>query len=320
MQTSGDYYNLLFSASVENRCVTNETSLYFDHYPFLQLPKWEENDHEGEFRYRHIVNHDYHDYGAVIDSGNDFVRTRGGILSPFPLKLHAILDAIEQDGYDKVISWQPHGRCFIIHKPKDFVEYVMPKYFNHTKISSFQRQLNLYGFQRLTRGPDKGGYYNELFLRGKVFLARRIKRMRIKGTGVRARSNPNAEPNFLNMPPMISRSQDSVKPLPPQPCLTTSQFKGFKEMGDVSKGVQVDALAKFISQELRSDSAEFGGKQFFPLHDHEIVKHLPNLENVASATLTPNENQGFAYNFESHIFNDINSDEEFAQLMEYLIQ
>ena len=88
-------------------------------------------------------------------------------------------------------------------------------------------------------------------------------------------------------------------------------------MGNESKDFQVDALANLITQELKSDSAEFGGNQFFPFYDHDVV-NLPNLENIPSTTLTPN--RGFEYDFESHIFNDINSDEEFAQLMEYLIQ
>ena len=119
---------------------------------------------------------------------------------PFPVKLHEILDHIEEDGLADVISWQPHGRCFVVHKPEEFVEEVMPLYFKQKKFASFQRQLNLYGFQRLTRGADKGGYYHELFLRGKEALAHKIHRMRIKGTGVRPRSDPENEPDFYSMP------------------------------------------------------------------------------------------------------------------------
>lgn len=59
--------------------------------------------------------------------------------------------------------------------------------------------MNLYGFQRLTRGQDRGGYYHELFLRNKVFLAHNIQRCKVKGTKVRARSNPEQEPDFWSM-------------------------------------------------------------------------------------------------------------------------
>uniref|UniRef100_A0A7R9WI83 HSF-type DNA-binding domain-containing protein n=1 Tax=Pseudictyota dubia TaxID=2749911 RepID=A0A7R9WI83_9STRA len=127
-------------------------------------------------------------------------RTRGGVSSPFPLKLHRVLDAGLDDD---VICWMPHGRCFVVKNNKAFVDTVMPKYFKQTKITSFQRQLNLYGFTRLTSsGPDKGGYYHELFLRGRPGLTQRMKRMKVKGTGRKGASNPEEEPDFYRMEPV----------------------------------------------------------------------------------------------------------------------
>ena len=117
-----------------------------------------------------------------------------------------MLEEIERDGLGHIISWQSHGRCFVIRKPKEFVSHIMPTYFNQSKLPSFQRQLNLYGFQRLTKGPDKGAYYNELFLRGKFFLCHQIQRVRVKGTLVRARSSPETEPDFRKMPPVVTSS------------------------------------------------------------------------------------------------------------------
>ena len=73
------------------------------------------------------------------------------------------------------------------------------RYFSQTKLTSFQRQLNLYGFQRLTRGPDSSGYYHECFLRGKPFLTANMIRTRIKGTKVKGASNPEQEPDFYAM-------------------------------------------------------------------------------------------------------------------------
>ena len=125
---------------------------------------------------------------------------RGGVTTPFPLKLHNLL---ESDQWSDIISWQPHGRCFVLHKPKDFLDEVMPHHFRQTKLTSFQRQLNLYGFCRLTSGRDKGGYYHELFLRGKPLLCQRMVRMRIKGTRIKAASSPETEPNFYAMPPAL---------------------------------------------------------------------------------------------------------------------
>jgi hypothetical protein len=73
------------------------------------------------------------------------------------------------------------------------------RYFDQSKLTSFQRQLNLYGFVRLTRGVDATAYYHECFLRGKEFLAKRMLRTRIKGTRIKGASSPEQEPDFYTM-------------------------------------------------------------------------------------------------------------------------
>ncbi|GFH55155.1 hypothetical protein CTEN210_11631 [Chaetoceros tenuissimus] len=83
----------------------------------------------------------------------------------FPQKLHKILD---DNLFEEIISWQPHGRSFKVHQQGDFMKKVYPIYFKKTvKYPSFQRQLSYYGFRRQELpGPDKGGYYHPHFLRG----------------------------------------------------------------------------------------------------------------------------------------------------------
>lgn len=93
---------------------------------------------------RHFVVHNYHDHANDFDeheAEDEAHRRRGGVSIAFPLKLHAVLDQVEADGLGHVISWQAHGRCFVVHKPKEFVDHVMPKYFRQTKLTSFQRQV-----------------------------------------------------------------------------------------------------------------------------------------------------------------------------------
>jgi len=202
----------------------------------------QQKQNEAYHRVHHVAVHDYHDHSTAKDEGSPEPIARGGVTTPFPIKLHEMLDKIERDGYGDVVSWQPHGRCFVVHKPKEFVNHVMPTYFKQSKFPSFQRQLNLYGFQRLTKGPDKGGYYHELFLRSKLFLAYRIQRMRVKGTGVRARSNPEMEPNFSKMAEVLptSNAENDVSPLEtpsssllvPEEVLSSVNNKPESELGD----------------------------------------------------------------------------------------
>ncbi|CAB9526848.1 stress transcription factor A [Seminavis robusta] len=149
-------------------------------------------------------NYDDHYFDPIIDPIEEETERdessrrgpRGGVVEPFPERLYKMLRDAEPDKFENVVSWQPHGRCFIVHDPKAFVEEIMPKYFRQSKLTSFQRQVNLYGFRRLTAGTDRGGYYHQLFLRGRPDLHRRMVRMRVKGTGCKSAASPATEPNF----------------------------------------------------------------------------------------------------------------------------
>lgn len=144
------------------------------------------------------MNENYRDYAQ--EQGFFDPASIGRIADhPFPVKLHYMLTETEKDGLEKIVSWQPHGRCFVVHDQKLFVQRILPCWFRQTKFSSFQRQLNLYGFRRITNATDKGGYYHELFLRCKPQLCYSIKRTKIKGTGTRKPSCPETEPNFYLM-------------------------------------------------------------------------------------------------------------------------
>lgn len=92
-------------------------------------------------------------------------RRRKGRTGKFPQKLHQMLSDLEQQGRNDIASFMSHGRAFAIHKPIAFAKEVMSKYFRMSRFSSFQRQLNLYDFQRITDGNDKGAYYVSAKLR-----------------------------------------------------------------------------------------------------------------------------------------------------------
>lgn len=73
---------------------------------------------------------------------------------PFPARLYSVLEEAETKGYESIISWMPRG--FKVHNRDDFMTYIAPACFSITKYKSFLRQLNLYKFQRISRGPEKG--------------------------------------------------------------------------------------------------------------------------------------------------------------------
>jgi HSF-type DNA-binding len=84
-------------------------------------------------------------------------------------------------GGSEIASFLPDGWAFAIHKPREFANLIMPKYFRMSRFSSFQRQLNLYDFQRTTTGKNKGAYYHPLFQRDNPESSNMMKRNKIKG-------------------------------------------------------------------------------------------------------------------------------------------
>eukprot|EP00571_Detonula_confervacea_P002573 CAMPEP_0172320548 /NCGR_PEP_ID=MMETSP1058-20130122/40770_1 /TAXON_ID=83371 /ORGANISM="Detonula confervacea, Strain CCMP 353" /LENGTH=267 /DNA_ID=CAMNT_0013035835 /DNA_START=150 /DNA_END=953 /DNA_ORIENTATION=- len=134
---------------------------------------------------------------------------RGGIYDPFPLKFHRMLDRVREEELESVVSWISHGRAFKIHKPKVFAATIMPRFFNQSKYTSFQRQLNLYGFSRCCRGRDAGAYHHPCFLRGKQPLAKNIVRTKIKGNGHKTMKLHEGEPDFHAMVPLTDDNQES---------------------------------------------------------------------------------------------------------------
>lgn len=123
----------------------------------------------------------------------------------FPARLHDLLTFDE--GISDIITWLPHGRAWIVLKKPEFVAKVAPSHFSISKFESFTRQVNGWGFKRITQGPDINAYYHEMFLRGMPHLIQWMKRNSTTLQGRRKmRADPRDEPNFYQI--------SSLYPLP----------------------------------------------------------------------------------------------------------
>ena len=107
-------------------------------------------------------------------------KMRGGVIEPFPEKLHRLLLEVERSGRSDVISFVSEGRAFVIHDSELFFREIVPLYFRQSRLSSFKRQLNLYGFELVNTGPSRGAYYHELFHRDHPERCRRMRRVAVK--------------------------------------------------------------------------------------------------------------------------------------------
>ena len=71
----------------------------------------------------------YCDHAHITDDDKDLKKLlskadREGVKGTdqtFPVKLHQLLST-EELGFSRIVSWQPHGRSFIVKKHTEFVE------------------------------------------------------------------------------------------------------------------------------------------------------------------------------------------------------
>jgi len=128
----------------------------------------------------------------------------------FPVKLYAILAKKE---FQDIITWMPHGRSWKVLKPNLFESLVMPLFFEYSNYHSFNRLVNAWSFRRISSGPDRGSYYHELFLRGKPYLQKYMRRL--PKTHKKLPMKKDDEPDFYAMDKENPLPSVEDAPLPP---------------------------------------------------------------------------------------------------------
>lgn len=119
-------------------------------------------------------------------------KMRGGVIEPFPEKLHRMLTEVAMAGRSDIISWVSNS-AFAIHKSNEFFETIVPLYFKQSRLSSFKRQLNLYGFELIPNGPSRGCYHHPLFQKDHPDLCRRMRRVAVKVSAAKTCSNADSD-------------------------------------------------------------------------------------------------------------------------------
>jgi hypothetical protein len=123
---------------------------------------------------------------ALFNEEDALAETTSNRIPAFPWRLHDMLCAAAREGFENIVSWQPCGSAFKVHDILIFTESILPRHFKTNIYKSFQRQLNIYGFRRLTSGSQKGAYTHELLIRGKPEVCRCMVRTKIKKKGSRS--------------------------------------------------------------------------------------------------------------------------------------
>ena len=124
----------------------------------------------------------------------------------FPIMLYGMLEECTfEDTYSRVVSWQPHGLSFKIHDRKGF-ERILPKWFKE-KYESFRCLLEQWGFIKLSRGKERGCWYQVNFAHGRKAQLKNIsKNVFLKG--MPEYMSPRDEPNLSKMATLESSIED----------------------------------------------------------------------------------------------------------------
>jgi hypothetical protein len=167
---------------------------------------------------RNKSNHKTKKTTSMVEYPNSITSCAINQCIPFPWKLHEMLETAEKEGFDSIVSWLPDTPgSFRVHEPDYFFSAVMPRYFKQTKYKSFQRQLNIYGFERILFGPGRGGYQHTFFVRGKPSLCRHMIRVKIKrsGTFTKPADSSESRAKTQNLKAKKSKSFTNLEPAPP---------------------------------------------------------------------------------------------------------
>uniref|UniRef100_A0A4X2K5F6 HSF-type DNA-binding domain-containing protein n=1 Tax=Vombatus ursinus TaxID=29139 RepID=A0A4X2K5F6_VOMUR len=104
------------------------------------------------------------------------------VVPGFLAKLWAL---VNDSTTDDVIAWSRNGQSFGILDEQKFCKELLPKYFKHNNLSSFIRQLNMYGFRKVVTVesgmivPEKNTtieFQHMFFKQGEAHLLENIKR------------------------------------------------------------------------------------------------------------------------------------------------
>ncbi|KAI8944332.1 HSF-type DNA-binding-domain-containing protein [Xylaria longipes] len=122
--------------------------------------------------------------------------------------IHKLYNMLEDPNIQHLISWSSSAESFVMSPSHDFSK-VLAQYFKHTNISSFVRQLNMYGFHKVsdvfhTGSPETAlwefKHGNGNFKRGDLVGLREIKRRASRHALVHREYNQKPTPSQPGTP------------------------------------------------------------------------------------------------------------------------
>lgn len=145
----------------------------------------------------------------------------------FPGRLHELLEYVESQGLDYIVSWVRNGTAFMVHNQAELLK-LLSFFFGQTKFRSFTRQLNMWSFQREEVGPFKGSFSNPYFVKHDKSLCAKMRRHEPKYRGTissQANASKTSESHATHVEGSSAQPIEKAKSLSPSPS-STNQSEG----------------------------------------------------------------------------------------------
>jgi len=162
------------------------------------------------------------------------------------------------------------GTPFRVHEPGIFEKVIMPRFFRQTKFKSFRRQINLWSFERIRNGPNKGGYQNEFFVRTNPSLCARMRRSKSK--------RPLEEDQEEDLATQHSAASNSMP----------EQQEELKSIDNYHKSQGLSSYILPIQQHHPRTTISSGGSTTVAAMDHDATAVMISLEEQDPRATTTN--------------------------------
>jgi hypothetical protein len=227
---------------------------------------------------------------------NNKALNRGRSEVQFPGKLHAMMAFVERENLESIVSWVMDGTAILVNDPENLVK-ILPLFFSQTKYRSFQRQLNMWRFERILDGPYKGAFSHPYFLQGQEALCSRMSRhvdiITLKKTIAAENTKINDLPTTMNVliqtMPMttglrtISLGEDEFN------SMSNGAFCSISSALATAQSILNNPSSAKISPNDQSDFLQdgdlvaFEGRQFHFVDDEDMA-HIEEATSLAPST------------------------------------
>uniref|UniRef100_Q95TH9 SD02833p n=1 Tax=Drosophila melanogaster TaxID=7227 RepID=Q95TH9_DROME len=249
-----------------------------------------ESEEEEEDEEEQLPSRRMHSYGdaAAIGSG----------VPAFLAKLWRLVDDADTN---RLICWTKDGQSFVIQNQAQFAKELLPLNYKHNNMASFIRQLNMYGFHKIT-SIDNGGlrfdrdeieFSHPFFKRNSPFLLDQIKR--------KISNNKNGDDKGVLKPEAMSKILTDVKVMRGRQDNLDSRFSAMKQENEVlwreiaslrqkhAKQQQiVNKLIQFLITIVQPSRNMSGVKR----HVQLMINNTPEIDRARTTSETESESGG----------------------------